>query len=92
MADDCALCGRHEAMTRLKHPGILGTLLRQETRLDIAEPQIVIPLCGRCAKNVDQTIDLYDYGGPDEKRQASEQLTKDAERMNLTTVQTASGH
>lgn len=92
MSEQCALCTRRDATTRLKDTGILGTLLRQETRLDIPEREIVIPLCNPCTDHVSEMREDYRYGGPDEKIRAGERLTRDAKRMNVTTVRNASGH
>jgi len=92
MSEQCALCSRREARKQLEETGILGTLLRQETRLDIPEREIVIPLCDPCADHVAEMREDYGYGGPEEKTRAGERLTRDANRMNIATVRDASGH
>ncbi len=94
MTEQCALCTDTEATARITPKHKLVPLAAQNDDIDVRDPDMVIPLCARCADDVSWLIDeLRDYDTPDERDAIEGELEDIAERLTPRIVESASlGH
>lgn len=87
----CALCSDAPAETVLEPKNWFGVYVAQETRADLLDFEVRIPLCQSCANRLTSLLDKRRSARSlDETERVKGLLELEAKRLNITVIEDAS--